>query len=90
VLEVALATLAYALVTWLFFPQLRDRSRAFYQELLVNGLSPDRAGAGWYLRHGELPAWARDTYAGGPYAAFVRDFSAKWTAVARAANIVAG
>lgn len=28
--------------------------------------------------------------AGGPYAAFVRDFSAKWTAVARAANIVAG
>ena len=64
--------LAYSVLTWLFFPALRDRGRSFYQELLVNALSPDREGAGWYLRHGQLPAWARDTYAGAPYAAQIQ------------------
>ncbi|MGZ4437225.1 MAG: YfhO family protein [Nocardioides sp.] len=71
-LEGALAFVAYSVLTWVFFPAVRSRGHAFYQELLVNALSPDRQGAGWYLRHGQLPAWARDTYAGAPYAAQIQ------------------
>ncbi|MGB8651476.1 MAG: hypothetical protein WCD35_12530, partial [Mycobacteriales bacterium] len=71
-LEGVLTFLGYSVLTWFFFPAVRDRGEAFYQELLVNALSPDREGAGWYLRHGQLPAWARDTYAGAPYAAQIQ------------------
>jgi len=71
-MEALAASGIYGLVTWLFFPVLRDTSRSFYQELLVNALSPDREGVGYYLRNGQLPAWVRDTYAGGPYAAQIQ------------------
>jgi hypothetical protein len=71
-LEVAVTSAGYTVLTWLFFPALRHRGEAFYQELLVNALSPDREGAGYYLRHGQFPAWARDTYSGAPYAAQIQ------------------
>jgi hypothetical protein len=70
--EATVTFLGYTLLTWLFFPALRDRSQAFYQELLVNALSPDREGAGWYLRRLQFPAWVRDTYGGEPYAAQIQ------------------
>lgn len=72
VLEALAVLVAYSALTFTFFPALRDRSQAFYQELLVNGLSPDREGVGYYLRHGDLPTWTRDTWGGSPYSAQIQ------------------
>jgi hypothetical protein len=58
----------YSALTYLFFPAIRDRGQAFYQELLVNALNPDREGAGYYLKHLDFPTWTRDTFGGSPYA----------------------
>lgn len=72
VLEIASVLIGYSALTYWFFPAVRDRGQAFYQELLVNALNPDRAGVGYYLQHGQLPTWTRDTYGGSPYAAQIQ------------------
>jgi hypothetical protein len=71
-LEVLAVLVGYSALTVVFFPALRDRSQAFYQELLVNALSPDREGVGYYLKHGDFPTWTRDTFGGSPYSAQIQ------------------
>ena len=72
VLEAVAVLAGYTALTWFFFPAVRDRGQAFYQELLVNALSPDREGVGYYLQHGDFPTWTRDTFGGSPYAAQIQ------------------
>jgi hypothetical protein len=71
-LEMAGVLAFYSALTFLFFPAMRDRSQAFYQELLVNALNPDREGAGYYLKHLDFPTWTRDTFGGSPYSAQIQ------------------
>jgi hypothetical protein len=70
--EVSGTFLGYLALTWLFLPALRDRSQAIYQDVLVHALGPDRTGAAAYVRQWSFPAWTRDTYGGGPYAAQIQ------------------
>jgi hypothetical protein len=71
-LEMAGVLAFYTALTFLFFAALRDRGQAFYQELLVNGLNPDRIAGASYVKHLEFPGWTRDSFGGAPFAAQIQ------------------
>jgi hypothetical protein len=62
----------YSALTFLFFAAMRDRGQAFYQELLVNGLNPDRIAGAHYVKQLEFPGWTRDSFGGAPFAAQIQ------------------
>jgi ABC-2 type transport system permease protein len=61
--------LAYLALTPVYLLALRTSGHSFYQDVLVNGYSPDRDANARFLLDGVLPTWTRDLYGGAPYIA---------------------
>lgn len=63
---------AYQLFTVVVLKALRVGGGTFFQDVLINGIGPDRQAAADYLREGFLPTWTRDLYGGVPFVANIQ------------------
>ncbi|HEX8003493.1 MAG TPA: YfhO family protein [Mycobacteriales bacterium] len=63
---------AYQAFTVVVLKALRVSGQTFFQDVLVNGIGPDRQGTADFLRHGFFPTWTRDTFGGGPFVANIQ------------------
>jgi hypothetical protein len=63
---------AYQLFTVVVLKALRVSGATFFQDVLINGIGPDRQAAADYLRDGFLPTWTRDLYGGVPFIANIQ------------------
>lgn len=59
------------LTAW-FLNAVRTSGHTFYQDVLINGIGPDRQAAADFLRDGVFPTWTRDLYGGVPFIANVQ------------------
>lgn len=63
---------AYQLFTIVVLKALRVSGATFFQDVLVNGIGPDRQAAADYLRDGFFPTWTRDLFGGVPFIANIQ------------------
>jgi len=60
---------AYQLLTIWFLKALRSSLETFYGDVLIGFFGPEKHGAAQFVRHGFLPTWVREQFAGEPYLA---------------------
>ena len=56
-------------LTYPFLPAVRDRSQAFYNDVLTGFFGPEKHGLARILKAGILPTWVNDQYGGEPFIA---------------------
>ena len=72
ILESLAVYAAFQAFTVLVFKAMRTSGQTFFQDVLINGIGPDRQGAADYIRDGILPTWTRDAYGGAPFVANIQ------------------
>lgn len=72
VLEALGVYAAFQVFTIVVLKALRTSGQTFFQDVLINGIGPDRQAAADYLRDGFLPTWTRDLYGGVPFIANIQ------------------
>jgi hypothetical protein len=68
-LEGVIVYAVFLLLTYPFLPAVRDRSQAFYNDVLLGFFGPEKHGLARLLRDGVMPAWVNDQFGGEPFIA---------------------
>ncbi len=68
-LEGLIVYVVLQVLTYPFLPAVRDRSQAFYNDVLLGFFGPEKHGLAQLLRAGVMPSWVNDQFGGEPYIA---------------------